>query len=72
MRVLPTLTLLGVTATWGSTFFMIKDLLEEVSVLDFLSVRFAMAAVVLWAISPRAVCRLSRDELKHGIVLGLV
>jgi drug/metabolite transporter (DMT)-like permease len=72
MRVLPTLALLGVTATWGSTFFMIKDLLEEVSVLDFLSVRFAMAAVVLWAISPRAVSRLSRDELKHGIVLGLV
>ena len=72
MRVLPTLALLGVTATWGSTFFMIKDLLEEVSVLDFLSVRFAMAAVVLWAISPRAVSRLSRDELKHGILLGLV
>jgi drug/metabolite transporter (DMT)-like permease len=72
MRVLPTLALLGVTATWGSTFFMIKDLLEEVSVLDFLSVRFAMAAVVLWAISPRAVSRLSRDELEHGIVLGLV
>jgi drug/metabolite transporter (DMT)-like permease len=72
MRVLPTLALLGVTATWGSTFFMIKDLLEEVSVLDFLSVRFAMAAVVLWAISPRAVSRLSRDELKHGIALGLV
>ena len=52
MRVLPTLALLGVTATWGSTFFMIKDLLHEVSVLDFLAVRFAIAAVVLWASRP--------------------
>ena len=72
MRVLPTLALLGVTAAWGSTFFLIKDLLEEVSVLDFLSVRFAIAAVVLWAIAPRSVGRLSQDELKHGVVLGLV
>ena len=72
MRVLPTLALLGVTAAWGSTFFLIKDLLEEVSVLDFLSVRFAIAAVVLWAIAPRSVGRLSQDELKQGVVLGLV
>ena len=72
MRVLPTLALLGVTATWGSTFFMIKDLLHEVSVLDFLAVRFAIAAVVLWAIAPRSVMRLSRDELRHGVVLGLL
>jgi drug/metabolite transporter (DMT)-like permease len=70
--VLPTLALLGVTAAWGSTFFMIKDLLHEVSVLDFLAVRFAIAAVVLWALSPRSVGRLSRDELRHGVVLGLV
>lgn len=72
MRVLPTLALLGVTAAWGSTFFLIKDLLEEVSVLDFLSVRFAIATVVLWAIAPRSVGRLSQDELKQGVVLGLV
>ncbi len=55
LRVLPTLTLLGVTAAWGSTFFMIKDLLREISVLDFLSIRFAIAAAVLWAIAPRSV-----------------
>lgn len=72
IRVLPTLALLGVTATWGSTFFMIKDLLHEVSVLDFLSIRFAIAAVVLWALAPRSVLRLSREEIRHGAVLGLV
>ena len=72
LRVLPTLALLGVTATWGSTFFMIKDLLHEISVLDFLSIRFAIAAVVLFAIFPKSVTRLSRDELRFGVILGLI
>jgi len=69
---LPTLTLLAVTAAWGSTFFLIKDLLREVSVLDFLSVRFAIAVVALFLLAPRAVGRLSRDELRRGTILGLV
>lgn len=71
-RALPTLTLLGVTAAWGSTFFMIKDLLAEISVLDFLSIRFAIAALALFLLSPRAVGRLTRPELKRGALLGLV
>ena len=68
----PTLALLAVTAAWGSTFFLIKDLLAEISVLDFLSIRFLIAAAVLVAIAPRAVMTLSRDEVRHGVVLGLV
>lgn len=69
---LPALALIAVTAVWGSTFFLIKDLLDEVSVLDFLSVRFVIAAAVLVAVAPRSMMRLSSDEVKRGIVLGLV
>jgi drug/metabolite transporter (DMT)-like permease len=69
---LPTLTLLGVTAAWGSTFFLIKDLLRQISVLDFLSVRFAVAALALFLLAPRSVSRLSRDEVRQGVLLGLV
>lgn len=69
---LPTLALLGVTAAWGSTFFLIKDLLDEVSVLDFLSVRFAIAAVALFLVAPRSVRQLSRADLRAGMLLGLV
>jgi drug/metabolite transporter (DMT)-like permease len=71
-RALPTLTLLGVTAAWGSTFFLIKDLLRQMSVLDFLSIRFAIAAIALLLLAPRSVLRLSRDEVRQGVVLGLV
>lgn len=69
---LPTLALLGVTAAWGSTFFLIKDLLSEISVLDFLAVRFAIAAVALIVVAPRSVHRLSRGDLRVGAGLGLV
>ncbi len=69
---LPTLALLGVTAAWGSTFFLIKDLLTEVSVLDFLSVRFAIAAAALFLVAPRSVGQLSRADLRAGVLLGLV
>lgn len=69
---LPTLALLGVTAAWGSTFFLIKDLLAEVSVLDFLSVRFTIAAAALFLVAPRSVGQLSRADLRAGVLLGLV
>ena len=69
---LATLTLLGITAAWGSTFFLIKDLLERVPTLDFLGIRFAIAAVALVLVAPRALGRLSREARRHAIVLGLL
>jgi drug/metabolite transporter (DMT)-like permease len=69
---LATLTLLGITAAWGSTFFLIKDLLERVPTLDFLGIRFAIAAVALVLVAPRALGRLSREARRHGVVLGLL
>lgn len=70
--VFPTLALLSVTAAWGSTFFLIKDLLNQISVLDFLSIRFAIAAVALLFVAPRSVARLSGRDLRSGVILGLV
>jgi drug/metabolite transporter (DMT)-like permease len=67
---LATLALLAMTACWGSTFFLIKDVLVRMPVLDFLAVRFAIASVALWAIFPRALGRLTRRSLRHSLVLG--
>jgi drug/metabolite transporter (DMT)-like permease len=69
---LATLALLSVTATWGSTFFLIKDLLDRVPVADFLAVRFTVAAAALFLVAPRAVARLSPLARRRGVVLGLV
>ncbi|HEX4472376.1 MAG TPA: DMT family transporter [Nocardioides sp.] len=67
---LATAALLGVTATWGSTFFLIHDLLARVPTLDFLAVRFAIASVTLVVLAPRALTRLTRESRRHAVVLG--
>ena len=69
---LPTVGLLAMTAVWGSTFFMIKDVVTRMAVADFLAVRFAIAAVVTLALFPRHVWRLGRTGLAHGLVLGAI
>ncbi|MBC2958756.1 DMT family transporter [Nocardioides deserti] len=58
------------TATWGSTFFLIKDLLDRVPTLDFLAVRFAIAGAVMLLVAPRAVLRLSAASRRRAVVLG--
>jgi len=70
--VLATLALLGMTACWGSTFFLIKDLLDRIPVLDFLAVRFAIATVALWLMFPRALSKVSKERWRPAVVLGLL
>jgi drug/metabolite transporter (DMT)-like permease len=71
-NLLATLALLAVTATWGSTFFLIHDLLDRVPVLDFLAVRFAIATVTVVLLFPRALGRLSSRARWQAAALGVV
>jgi drug/metabolite transporter (DMT)-like permease len=70
LTLLATATLLAVTACWGSTFFLIHDLLTRVPPLDFLAVRFTIASVTLILLAPKALGRLTRDSRRHAAVLG--
>ncbi len=63
--------LLAVAAAWGSTFFLTKDLLLRIDVADYLAVRFAIAAVILIAVHPAAVARLSRLDRSRAALLGV-
>src|SRR3954470_2095085 len=72
LTLLATAALLAVTACWGSTFFLIHDLLERVPTLDFLAVRFAIASVTLVVLAPKALGRLTRDSRRQAVVLGCV
>jgi drug/metabolite transporter (DMT)-like permease len=67
---LATLGLLSVTALWGSTFFLIRDLLDRIPTVDFLGVRFAIASLAMLAVAPKAIGRLSPDAKRHALVLG--
>lgn len=66
-----TVALVGVTAVWGSTFVVVKDAVERMAVMDFLTWRFAIAALVMALMRPRAVAALSPDGRRHGVLLGL-
>ncbi len=67
---LATVALLAMTACWGSTFFLIKDLIERVPTVDFLGVRFLVAGVAMLALAPRAIARLSPEVRRRALVLG--
>ena len=62
--------LLAMTACWGSTFFLIKDLLERVPTVDFLAVRFLVAGTAMVLVAPRAIARLSSEKRRHALLLG--
>jgi drug/metabolite transporter (DMT)-like permease len=59
------------TAAWGSTFFLIKDVVTRIPPADLLALRFAIASVALAIIAaPRL--HLSRTVLTYGALLGLL
>ncbi|GAB2565404.1 DMT family transporter [Dyella jejuensis] len=67
---LATFGLLAMTAVWGSTFVLIKDVVGRMPVADFLAVRFMLAAVVMFALFHRHVARLERKQWLRGVLLG--
>jgi drug/metabolite transporter (DMT)-like permease len=67
------LALIGVAFIWGATFILVKEALNTVSTMLFLTLRFAIAALVLWftfrgrgARYPRSI----RRELLAGAIVG--
>ena len=63
--------LLAMTAAWGSTFFMIKDIVTRMEVIDLLAVRFGIAAIALLLIAGRQL-KMSRTTLLRGVGLGVL
>lgn len=61
--------LLGVTAVWGSTFFVLKDVVTRIPVADLLAVRFGIASLGLVVVAGRQL-RMSRRTLTSGVGLG--
>lgn len=67
----PTVALVAVTAVWGSTFVVVKDAVEQIPVADFLTWRFALAALTMLLLRPRAVAHLGSAGRRAGVLLGL-
>jgi drug/metabolite transporter (DMT)-like permease len=65
------LALVGVAAVWGLTFVMVKDAVALYPPFSFLTLRFAIACVALFAIFPGIVRRWSRSAVLAGLPAGL-
>lgn len=64
--------LLAVAVAWGSSFPLSKLVLDEVSSVDFLAVRFLIAGAVCLVIFGRQMRALSRRQRRIGFSLGLL
>ncbi len=64
--------LITITAVWGWTFLGVKEAILKMAVMDFLAIRFAVAAVVLVFIRPVTIFKIEKRVLWRGIVLGFL
>ncbi len=63
--------LLAVAAAWGSSFPLTKALLDRMTAVNFLAVRFTLAAVLMIIVFFPALRRLSGRAVLRGVWLGL-
>jgi drug/metabolite transporter (DMT)-like permease len=69
-RAVATGLLVLLTAVWGSTFFLIRDLVTSVPPVDFLAIRFTIAAVFMVVVFRRPLLALGRPQWLAGLGLG--
>ena len=66
-----TALLIFVTFIWGYTFVTNQYVLKYMTVADLMAWRFGIAALLMLIARPKAIMQLTRDQLGHGVVLGL-
>jgi drug/metabolite transporter (DMT)-like permease len=66
------IALVGITAVWGGTFLVVQDTIKRMPVMDFLTVRFSVATLVMFAIRPRCLSGMSRSAFLRAAALGIV
>ncbi|MBP8880492.1 MAG: DMT family transporter [Dermatophilaceae bacterium] len=70
LQAIATFLLVALTAVWGSTFFLIRDLVQTVPPADFLAIRFTLAAALMVALFWRPLRTLERRDVIVGMGLG--
>ena len=70
-RLLAIISMIGITAIWGWTFVVVQDAVNRMPVMDFLAIRFVIAAGAMFALRPRCLAGMSRAGYLRGILLGI-
>ncbi len=64
------LLLLGATLVWGSSFFILKDTIEEYPPMYVIGVRFLASAVIIGLVFIKRIIKLKKGTLLRGIAVG--
>jgi drug/metabolite transporter (DMT)-like permease len=70
-QILALAALVSVTAIWGSTFIIVQDAISQMPVMDFLGIRFTVAAIAMFVLRPTCLRGMTRRGLIRSIVLGV-
>ncbi|MEM4251867.1 MAG: EamA family transporter, partial [Candidatus Bathyarchaeia archaeon] len=65
------LAMLWITAVWGSTFVISKELITSLAPLNYLSTRFLLATLLFLLLFPRTLYTMEREAVRGGVFLGL-
>jgi drug/metabolite transporter (DMT)-like permease len=63
--------LLGVAATWGMAFVVMKDPIAKQNVNSFLFTRFAVAVIAMIALKPSVLQKITPEIIRKGLLAGL-
>ncbi len=63
--------LLGIVIIWGSTFAIIKDVLDQIMPFTFLAYRFLLAVLILSVIFWKRIKSIDKIILKKGFLIGI-
>ncbi len=63
--------LLGIVIIWGSTFAIIKDILDQIMPFTFLAYRFFLATFILYVMLWKKIKNIDRMILKKGSLIGI-
>ena len=66
------LFLIFITAVWGSSFTLMKNILEDIPPFAFLALRFSTAAIILLIIFHKKLKELSKASILKGFIIGLM
>lgn len=65
------IALFGVTISWGASFVLMKDAIDQQPVFDFLATRFSLATLVMIAVRPQVLKAINKQLLFRGLILGV-
>lgn len=66
----PEAVLIVVTMVWGGTFLIVREAMQSSGPMQFVALRFGIAALLLAAVTGRGMAGLTRQELRAGLAIG--